>query len=231
MEINFKSIQADQEVQAKSAARDQHNQAIWDAVLDRTLVADMDCNYRIVLDYCGGRVLQSEAIDNLLLRLKRNTPDTPTLVMTSREELAEQIVDDDQMTHTSAWDKRQFKLCLSTYSLTQLRNLIRKFRAQAAIQTAAQAREVLKEAGPKPPRFAGFPQMLPRIFLKETFTYVDSRRYCHEVMMKAQHAKGTEGSMAVYELKRLCRIYGTEQFNYYAQAGAQAAQAEELSNG
>jgi hypothetical protein len=223
--IDYQNTQAEAAAQAQSAARDQHNQAMWDAVLDRYPIADMDCNYRIVLDWCGGKVLTFEAIDNLI-RSKRSTP---SLVMTTRDELATQIV--ESMTHRSEWDKKQFRLRLGTYSLKQLRDLIRKFRAQAAIKTKEQAREVLKAAGPQPPRFPGVPQLLNRTFLRDLFRWVETDQYLYELTMKAKHAKGTEGSMAVYELKRMCKLYGSTQIDWYANRGREKAEAEALSNG
>jgi hypothetical protein len=223
MEINFKNIQADQEAQAKSVARDEHNAKVWSAILDQFLIADVDCNYGIVLDWCGGRVLTFEAVADLI-RSKRSTP---TLVTTSREELATEIV--DQMTHKSDWDKRQFKLRLSTYSLKQLRDLLRKFRAQAAIKTAAQAREVLKEAGPKPPRWPGVAQMLPKTFIRETFSFVPTHVYLFQLASTAKR-NDSEGSMAAYTLKKLCRLHGSPQVDWYIEKGRAAAEAEALSN-
>jgi hypothetical protein len=88
----------------------------------------------------------------------------------------------------------------------------------------------LKATGPKPPRFPGFAQLLPKIFLKDVFRYVDTSQYLHELAMKAQHAKGTEGSMALYELKKYTRLYGAEQTNWHIEKGRQAAEAAELSN-
>jgi len=223
--IDHASIKAEADAQARSTARDQHNQAVWDAVLDRFWIADNDCNYNIVLGWCGGKVLTFDAIETLLRSKRKDV----TLVPVTPGELADEIV--DQMTHKSDWDKKQFRIRLSTYSLVQLRGLIRKFRAQAAIQTTAQARDVLRAAGPKPPRFPGFAQLLPRIFLKDVFRYEDTSKYLYELAQKAQHAKGTEGSMAVYELKKMCRLYGTDQVNWHVNKAREAAEAEALSNG
>jgi hypothetical protein len=223
--IDHEHVQADAAAQAQSVARDQHNQAIWDAVLDRFWIGDMDCNYNIVLGWCGGKVLTFDAIETLLRSKRKDV----TLVPVTPGELADQLV--DQMTFKSDWDKKQFRIRLSTYSLKQLRDLARKFRAQAAIKTKEQAREVLKAAGPKPPHFTGWPQLLPKIFLKDVFRYVQTDKYLFELAMKAQHAKGTEGSMAVFELKKYCRLYGADQVNWHLERGRAAAEAEALSNG
>jgi hypothetical protein len=222
--IDYASIKADQEAQAQSLARDVHNQAVWDAVLNKFWLADCDANYGIVLSWCGGKVLTFEAIADLL-RSKRQDV---TLVPVTPGELADEIC--DQMTHRSDWDKKQFKLRLGTYSLAQLRGLIRKFRAQRAITTKEQAVAVLKATGPKPPRFPGVPQLLSKTFIKETFQWVETPRYVHELMVRAHHGTGTEGQHAIWELKRLCRVYGTDQVNFYAKIGAEKAQAEALSN-
>jgi hypothetical protein len=223
--IDHTHVQAEQAAAAQSVARDQHNQAIWDTVLDRFWIADVDCNYRIVLDWCGGKVLTFDAIENLL----RSRRVTPTLVMVTPDELAESIV--EQMSFKSDWDRKQFRLRLGTFSLKQLRDLIRKFRAQAAIKTKEQARDVLKAAGPKPPHFTGFPQLLPKVFLKDVFRYVASHEYLYEIATKAQYGKGTEASMALFTLKHYTKIYGAEQVNYFVRKGQEAAEAEELSNG
>jgi len=222
--LDYQGTQEDAAAQAKSVARDQHNAAVWAMVLDKFHIADCDANYGLVLEWCGGQVLQFAAIDDLL-RSKRTDI---TLVMTTRDELATQIV--DQMKHRSEWDKKQFRLRLGTYSLKQLRDLLRKFRAQAEITTKAQAVAVLKATGPKPPRFPGYAQLLPMTFLRDVFRYVDTSQYLHELTQKAQFAKGTEGAMAVYELKKYCRLYGTDQVNWYANAGREKAEAEALSN-
>jgi hypothetical protein len=223
--IDYQHTQADAAAQEQSTARDQHNQAVWDAVLDRFWIADVDCNYGIVLSWCGGKVLTFDAIETLL-RSKRSTP---TLVTVTPGELADQLV--EQMTFKSDWDKKQFRIRLSTYSLKQLRDLARKFRAQAAIKTKEQARGVLKSVGPKPPHFSGFPQLLPKTFLRESFTYVATDRHLHALAMQANYGGGTEKSVALFELKKYTRLYGAEQVNWYIAKGQAAAQAEELSNG
>jgi len=125
----------------------------------------------------------------------------------------------------SDWERKDLKARIGTWSLLQIRTKIRELRFRAQVKTKEDAKAFLKEArGPEVPKFSGYPQLLPKIFVKETFKYVPTQELLYSIAMAAKMGD----AHALFDLKRYTRLYGAEQVNFWVARGAEQMQAGQL---
>jgi hypothetical protein len=193
---NYQEVLTNQATAQDKAQRDEMNARGWQAILNKYPLVDNQANYRMLLDWANPLTLESfEA----LLRTK---PAGLSLAGTSREGLIEEIV---SLSYGDSNALRQLRFKLSTYSLAQLRQKKHDIEFKKQVSTTVEARKYIAEQRAQEPQsFNGYPRLQNTIVPPGEVRAVNTGDYMRKI------AKSD-----VYELKRMVRLFGSEQCNYW----------------
>jgi hypothetical protein len=127
----------------------------------------------------------------------------------------------------NAYEARNFRLRLGTWSLRQLRAEINRCKFLEVVRTKEDAKAFLKGArGPAVPKWPGYPALLPKVFDKATFKYIETGAFLYALAFAAKH----NDAQALFEYRKYVRLYGAQQVDWWVAKG-QAAAAKEALNG
>lgn len=193
--VNYEEAKADQAAAQEKAQRDEVNARAWHQILNKYPLRDTRANYTAILGWCNP--ITMEAFESLL-RQKNNGLD-----VSSREEIIDDIIDHS---HGDSNTLRNFRLRLTTWSLTQLRERRRQIQFKSEVTTKAEAKDYLRKHNA--PDYGwegtGFPKLQSSLVPQGEVSAVPTGQYLRRLAKED-----------IYTFKRFVKLYSADQCTFW----------------